>query len=75
MYRNWLHGGPQVSSRPLCPTLATAQTYEVWEGAACELDDVLGKDFWYLAPNGAMKLLLTVHTGVKIPSVDTMTTG
>ncbi|KAJ5289414.1 uncharacterized protein N7443_009667 [Penicillium atrosanguineum] len=31
-------------------TLATAQTYEVWEDAACELDDVLGKDFWRQNP-------------------------
>lgn len=40
-------------------TLATAQTYEVWEEAACELDDVLGKDFWYRTPIRAMELLLT----------------
>ncbi|KAJ5212672.1 uncharacterized protein N7498_004318 [Penicillium cinerascens] len=31
-------------------TLATAQTYEEWEEAACELDDVLGKDFWRQNP-------------------------
>lgn len=31
----------------LLHTLATAQSYEQWEEAAFELDELLSKDLWY----------------------------
>lgn len=33
----------------LVHTLATAQSYEQWEEAAFELDELLSKDLWYSA--------------------------
>jgi hypothetical protein len=66
-------------------TLATAQTYEEWEEAAFELDELLSKDLWYVLTNVIIgnrkkrlkepmnRWLILSHTGVRILSVDTMT--
>lgn len=40
----WRSKPPRVR---LFNTLATAQTYEEWEEAAFQLDELLGGDLWY----------------------------
>lgn len=65
-------------------TLANAQSYEEWEEAAFELDELLSKDLWYETrtsqshspPNcDASKYNLTTPVGAKILSADTTITG
>lgn len=65
-------------------TLANAQSYEEWEEAAFELDELLSKDLWYETgtsrphslPNcDASKYHLTTPAGAKTPSADITITG